>query len=138
MVIAGHYIPANAFSPLQLSNLRPKSVLPSGLSSTMNVIFLIQTNLSRNDGLILSAEMRPVTKRRFFHFPPVCGIVLDDRISQEMSINSRLALLEMRLLISLFIWHFDGKLVSEQEPFYEDRFVARRGSLFVSVERRKT
>ena len=46
-------------------------------------------------------------------------------------------MLEMRLLISHFAWHFDAELVDEKEPSYEDRFVVRRGSLRLNVQRRK-
>ena len=45
-----------------------------------------------------------------------------------------LALLEMRLLLAYFVWHFDAELVSKEEPTFEDRFVARRGPLQIRVK----
>ena len=42
-------------------------------------------------------------------------------------------MLEMRLLLAHFVWHFDASLVNKVEPLYEDRFVARRGPLHISV-----
>jgi len=42
-------------------------------------------------------------------------------------------MLEMRLLIAYFVWHFDATLVSREEPLYEDRFVIRRGPLQVLI-----
>ena len=45
-------------------------------------------------------------------------------------------MLEMKLLVSYFVWYFDATLCHEQEPLYEDRFVSRRGSLFIKVAKR--
>ena len=43
-------------------------------------------------------------------------------------------MLEMRLFISYFVWHFrDAQLVYNEEPLFEDRFVARRGPLEVRL-----
>ena len=43
-------------------------------------------------------------------------------------------MLEMRLLIAYFVWHFDAALVNNQEPVYEDRFVVRRGPCEIQVK----
>ena len=43
-------------------------------------------------------------------------------------------MLEMRLLIAYFVWHFDAELVQLEEPLFEDRFVARRGALEIRVQ----
>ena len=42
-------------------------------------------------------------------------------------------MLEMRLLIATFVWHFDAELTTSEEPLYEDRFVARRGPLDIRI-----
>jgi hypothetical protein len=42
-------------------------------------------------------------------------------------------MLEMRLLIATFVWHFDAELATPEEPLYEDRFVARRGALDIRI-----
>lgn len=42
-------------------------------------------------------------------------------------------MLEMRLLIASFVWYFDAKLVTSEEPLDEDRFVARRGALDIRI-----
>ena len=47
--------------------------------------------------------------------------------------KNRLAMLQMRLLIAIFVWSFDAELIEEKEPLYEDRFVARRGPLNIRV-----
>ena len=41
--------------------------------------------------------------------------------------------MQMRVLVATFIWWFDAEVVDEKEPLYEDRFVARRGSLKIRV-----
>jgi len=42
-------------------------------------------------------------------------------------------MLEMRLLIANFVWHFDAELTTPDEPLFEDRFVARRGPLEIKI-----
>ena len=44
-------------------------------------------------------------------------------------------MLEMRLLIASFVWHFDAGLTTPGEPLFEDRFVARRGPLEIKITR---
>jgi hypothetical protein len=42
--------------------------------------------------------------------------------------------MELRLIIAMFVWHFDVELENGQlELYYKDAFVARRGSLRVRV-----
>ena len=40
----------------------------------------------------------------------------------------------MRLLLAYFVWYFDAELVGQEEPTFEDRFVARRGQLEIRVK----
>jgi hypothetical protein len=40
----------------------------------------------------------------------------------------------MRLLLAYFVWYFDAELVGHEAPVFEDRFVARRGSLEIRVK----
>lgn len=49
----------------------------------------------------------------------------------------RLALMELRMMIAMFVWHFDAEFVEEgqPEPFFEDAFVAMRGPLPLRVLR---
>ena len=42
-------------------------------------------------------------------------------------------MLQMRVLVAVFVWWFEAELVEDNEPLYEDRFVARRGSLRIRV-----
>ena len=42
-------------------------------------------------------------------------------------------MLQMRVLVAMFVWWFEAELVEEEEPLYEDRFVARRGPLKIRV-----
>lgn len=39
--------------------------------------------------------------------------------------------MELRLIIALFIWHFDAEFVEEgqTEPYYKDAFIVLRGAL---------
>jgi hypothetical protein len=47
--------------------------------------------------------------------------------------NCRLAMLQMRMLVARFAWSFNAELIDPGEPLYEDRFVARRGTLRIHV-----
>lgn len=42
-------------------------------------------------------------------------------------------MMQMKVLVAMFVWWFEAELVDDREPLYEDRFVARRGSLKLSV-----
>lgn len=49
-------------------------------------------------------------------------------------INFSLALMELRLVIAMFAWHFDAEFVEGQrEPYYKDAFVVLRGALPVRI-----
>jgi len=43
-------------------------------------------------------------------------------------------MLEMRLLIATFVWHFDAELVRKEEPLYLNKFIVQRGSLEVRLK----
>jgi hypothetical protein len=43
-------------------------------------------------------------------------------------------MLQMRMLVARFAWSFDAELIDHEEPLYEDRFVARRGTLRIRVK----
>ena len=45
--------------------------------------------------------------------------------------NIRLALMEIRSIIAMFVWHFDVEFVEpdQAEPYYKDGLAALRGSL---------
>jgi cytochrome P450 len=49
--------------------------------------------------------------------------------------EASLALMELRMMISMFVWYFDVEFIEEgqSEPFYEDAFVAMRGPLQLRV-----
>jgi len=51
---------------------------------------------------------------------------------------SRLTMMEMRMLLAYFVWHFDAELVRLEEPVYEDIFIATRGPLERRVKPSKT
>ena len=50
--------------------------------------------------------------------------------------NVRLALMELRLTIAMFLWHFDAEFaeVGKLEPYYKDAFVVLRGPLPVRIK----
>jgi hypothetical protein len=74
-------------------------------------------------------------RKHIFRFRLAYGAALEDRTFPALP-DSRisLAVLEMRLIIATFVWHFDAELVSSEEPLYEDRFAARRGALDIRVK----
>jgi len=46
----------------------------------------------------------------------------------------RLVMMEMRMLLGYFLWHFDAELVHPgEEPVYEDIFIGTRGPLDLCV-----
>lgn len=49
--------------------------------------------------------------------------------------NFRLALMQLRLTVALFVWHFDAEFAGKQlaPPYYKDAFVALRGPLPVRI-----
>ena len=49
--------------------------------------------------------------------------------------NFSLALMELRLVIAMFVWHFDAEFVEEgqAEPHYKDAFVVLRGPFPVRI-----
>jgi cytochrome P450 len=51
-----------------------------------------------------------------------------------MILMGRLAMMEMRMLLAYFVWHFDAELVHPEEPVYEDIFIATRGPLELRVK----
>ena len=90
----------------------------------------------QSDGWSLNGETKLVTRKRICRFPPDYEAVLVDRMILSNSIDNdySLAMLEMRLLIAYFVWHFDAELCRKEEPYFEDRFVARRGPLEIRVK----
>ena len=75
-----------------------------------------------------------------FHFPTVRVIALGNRMSPSNYILTHsLALMQLRLTITLFVWHFDAELEEsgETEPNYKDAFVAVRSPLLVRITPRK-
>ena len=102
----------------------------------MNDIFQTLMISSQSGGWNLSGETKRATKKRICRFPADCEAVLVDRINPSSPTDNdyRLAMLEMRLLIAYFVWHFDAELVRKEEPYFEDRFVARRGPLEIRVK----
>lgn len=51
--------------------------------------------------------------------------------------NSRLAMMELKMILAMFIWHFDAEFaeVGQLEPYYKDAFVALRGPLPIRIKR---
>ena len=49
--------------------------------------------------------------------------------------NISLALMELRMTIAMFVWHFDVEFIEEgqAEPLYRDAFAAERGPLPVRL-----
>jgi hypothetical protein len=100
-----------------------------------NVIFRILNVLFPKGGWRMSVGSKHAIRKRIFRFLLDYGDASEDRTFPAW-FDSRisLAVLEMRLIIVLFVWHFDAELVSSEEPLYEDRFVARRGALDIRVK----
>ena len=55
-------------------------------------------------------------------------------ILSGIEVEFRLAMLQMRMLVARFAWSFEAELIDPEEPLYEDRFVARRGTLRIRVK----
>ena len=53
-------------------------------------------------------------------------------------IGKPLAMVELRLVIARFAFRFDAELVDNNEPYYQDAFVARRGALPIKIWRRES
>jgi hypothetical protein len=102
----------------------------------MNDTFQTLMISSQSDGWSLNGETKGVTRKRICRFPLAYEAVLVDRTIPSSPTDSdySLAMLEMRLLIAYFVWHFDAELYRKEEPYFEDRFVARRGPLEVRVK----
>ena len=99
-------------------------------------IFPVQTRLFPSVGLNRKRGRRHVTKLHGFHFQWVSEAVLVDRISLIILFDlfCRLALMEFKMTLATFVWHFDARLKEGQyEPRYEDAFVVMRGPLEIIV-----
>ena len=76
---------------------------------------------------------------RGFPFSTVNGIVSENRIDVfEDSTDYRLAMMEMRLVITRLIWEFDLKLkdIGQEQPAYDHKSLSA-GKLMVRVEKVK-
>lgn len=49
--------------------------------------------------------------------------------------NVSLAMMQLRLIVSMFVWHFDAEFAEtgQSEPYYMDGFVAMRGPLPLKI-----
>jgi cytochrome P450 len=56
-------------------------------------------------------------------------------VSETLTVQNSLALMEIRLTLAMFAFTFDAELVEQAEPSYMERLVAIRGPLFVRVKR---
>jgi len=50
---------------------------------------------------------------------------------RSVTANHSLALMELRLAVAMFVWHFDAEFVEkeQEEPFFKDAFAALRSAL---------
>jgi cytochrome P450 len=51
----------------------------------------------------------------------------------------RLAMMELRMSLAMFVWSFDADFaeVDQPEPYYKDAFAALRGSLPIRIKERR-
>jgi cytochrome P450 len=51
-------------------------------------------------------------------------------------INSSLAMMEMKMTLAMFIWHFDAEFaeIGQPEPYFKDGFLALRGPLPIHLK----
>jgi hypothetical protein len=102
----------------------------------MDVISRIRNPSFLNVGSKVKKGRRLVLKLLGFHFHMVHELVLENRIVSVIEkSDASLALMELRMMISMFVWHFDAEFVEvgQPEPFYEDAFVTMRGPLPLRV-----
>ena len=50
-------------------------------------------------------------------------------------VDARLALMELRYAIAMFVWNFDAQLadVGQKEPYYKDAFAVLRGPNWLRI-----
>jgi len=113
MIIAGHFIPGN-----------------TSVSTSVWTILHDERHFSNPHSFIperwIEEERGHETCNKKAYLPFSTGL--------RNCIGRPLAVLEMRLVIALFVWHFDAELVKMEEPLYEDRLVARRGPMEIRVK----
>ena len=90
-----------------------------------------------NDGLNLRRKAGQSTKQHGFPFQLAFETVLGGRISLFTNnvADSRLAMMEFKMALATFVWHFDARLKmdGQAEPYYKDNFVVRRGPLEIVI-----
>lgn len=78
--------------------------------------------------------MKLATRQHILCSLLVCVTALADRtVVIYNDLTSRLAMMEMRMMLAYFAWNFDAELVHPEEPVYEDIFIATRGPLELRI-----
>jgi len=105
----------------------------------MNEIFRILKTSSPRDGLRVRREKKLVTWQLLFPSLMVLAAASGNRISPlTFLVNLSLALMELRYVIAMFLWHFDVDFAfpAQDEPYYKDAFVVLRGPLPIKLKSR--
>lgn len=53
----------------------------------------------------------------------------------KVTANERLAIMELKLILAMFVWSFDAELIDDKEPFYKEKFVVMRGPLHLRLRK---
>ena len=73
--------------------------------------FQIPRRLFQRVGSKEREARRLAIKRRGFLFPMEHELVLENRILVQFLSHIRLAMIEMRMVVAMFVWHFEAELV---------------------------
>lgn len=84
----------------------------------------------------MKEEMRLAIDLHGYHLHMDHEIVLENRAFWFVNnTNLSLAMMQMRLIISMFVWNFDAEFaeIGQSEPYYKDAFMALRGPLPLKI-----